>query len=58
MARVRSVHVTTCQQTRHVVPLPIDRGDKLAAFEETVSPKVVARLDDHEIKLAKLERDF
>jgi hypothetical protein len=41
-----------------MVPRRIDLGEKLAAFEERWSPKIVARLNDSGIKLAKLEGDF
>lgn len=37
---------------------PIDIADKLAQFSEHWSPKVVARLNDYEIKLAKLKGEF
>jgi mannose-6-phosphate isomerase-like protein (cupin superfamily) len=37
---------------------PIDVADKLAQFSEHWSPKVIARLNDYEIKLAKLKGEF
>ena len=37
---------------------PIDIADKLAQFSEHWSPKVVARVSDYEIKLAKLKGEF
>lgn len=37
---------------------PIDIADKLAQFSEHWSPKVIARLNDYEIKLAKLKGEF
>lgn len=37
---------------------PIDLADKLSQFDERWSPKVVARLNDYEIKIAKLEGEF
>lgn len=37
---------------------PVDLAQKLALFTEHWSPKVVARLNDYEIKLAKLEGEF
>ena len=37
---------------------PVDLADKLALFSEHWSPKVVARLNDYEIKLVKLEGEF
>lgn len=40
------------------VAKPIDIADKLALFSEHWSPKVVARLNDYEIKLAKLKGEF
>ena len=36
----------------------VDLTDKLALFSEHWSPKVVARLNDYEIKLAKLKGEF
>jgi mannose-6-phosphate isomerase-like protein (cupin superfamily) len=36
----------------------IDLADKLELFSEHWSPKVVARLNDYEIKLAKLKGEF
>jgi mannose-6-phosphate isomerase-like protein (cupin superfamily) len=36
----------------------IDLADKLSLFSEHWSPKVVARLNDYEIKLAKLKGEF
>jgi len=41
-------------QKGHVV----DLADKLGLFSEHWSPKVVARLNDYEIKLAKLKGEF
>jgi mannose-6-phosphate isomerase-like protein (cupin superfamily) len=37
---------------------PIDIADKLTQFSEHWSPKVIARLNDYEIKLAKLKGEF
>lgn len=37
---------------------PVDLADKLALFSEHWSPKVVARLNDYEIKLVKLKGEF
>ncbi|MCW2832561.1 MAG: cupin [Nocardioides sp.] len=37
---------------------PIDIADKLSLFSEAWSPKVIARLNDYEIKLAKLKGEF
>jgi mannose-6-phosphate isomerase-like protein (cupin superfamily) len=37
---------------------PIDVADKLTQFSEHWSPKVIARLNDYEIKLAKLMGEF
>ena len=37
---------------------PVDLAQKLSLFTEHWSPKVVARLNDYEIKLAKLEGEF
>jgi mannose-6-phosphate isomerase-like protein (cupin superfamily) len=41
-----------------VMPEPIDLHDKFASFDERWSPKVIARLNDYEIKVAKLEGEF
>lgn len=38
--------------------LPIDLAQKYSLFTEHWSPKVVARLNDYEIKLVKLEGEF
>lgn len=37
---------------------PIDISSKLSLFSEHWSPKVIARLNDYEIKLAKLKGEF
>ena len=37
---------------------PIDIADKLSLFSEHWSPKVIARLNDYEIKVAKLKGEF
>lgn len=37
---------------------PIDLDQKLSEFTERWSPKVVARLNDYEIKVVKLEGEF
>jgi hypothetical protein len=37
---------------------PVDLADKLASFSEHWSPKVIARLNDYEVKLAKLQGEF
>lgn len=39
-------------------PPVVDLGARLASFAETWTPKVVARVDDHEVKLAKLDGEF
>lgn len=38
--------------------LPIDLAQKFSLFTEHWSPKVVARLNDYEIKLVKLQGEF
>jgi mannose-6-phosphate isomerase-like protein (cupin superfamily) len=38
--------------------LPVDLAQKLSSIGEQWSPKVVARLNDYEIKLVKLEGEF
>lgn len=37
---------------------PVDIAEKLSLFSEHWSPKVVARLNDYEIKLVKLKGEF
>jgi mannose-6-phosphate isomerase-like protein (cupin superfamily) len=37
---------------------PINLKDKLAKFSELFSPRVVARMNDYEFRLAKIEGDF
>ena len=37
---------------------PVDLAEKLASFSEQWSPKVVARLNDYEIKVVKLQGEF
>ncbi len=39
-------------------PRPVRLDEKLAAFDDRWAPKVVARLNDYEVKLAKLEGEF
>ncbi|MBV0916810.1 cupin domain-containing protein [Mycobacteroides chelonae] len=36
----------------------VDLGEKLALFSELWSPKVVARLNDYEVKVVKLSGEF
>ena len=38
--------------------VPIDLAQKLASFSEHWSPKVVARLNDYEIKVVKIQGEF
>jgi mannose-6-phosphate isomerase-like protein (cupin superfamily) len=40
------------------MPEPVDLTDKLSRFSEHWSPKVVARLNDYEVKVVKLEGEF
>ncbi len=37
---------------------PVDLGEKLSLFSEHWSPKVVAQLNDYEIKVVKVQGDF
>lgn len=37
---------------------PIDVADKLSAFSEHWSPKVISRLNDYEIKVVKVQGEF
>lgn len=39
-------------------PVPVNISDKLAGFSELWSQKTVARLNDYEVKLAKLHGEF
>lgn len=39
-------------------PKVVDLADKLSLFSDHWSPKVVARLDDHEVKLVKVKGEF
>lgn len=39
-------------------PQPVDLAEKLSLFSERWSPKVVARLNDYEIKVVKVEGEF
>ena len=39
-------------------PVPLDLNAKLALFAERWSPKVIARMNDYEFKLVKLQGDF
>jgi mannose-6-phosphate isomerase-like protein (cupin superfamily) len=38
--------------------IPVDIAEKLSLFSEQWAPKVVARLNDYEIKVVKLEGEF
>jgi mannose-6-phosphate isomerase-like protein (cupin superfamily) len=38
--------------------VPIDLAEKLASFSEHWSPKVVARLNDYEVKVVKVSGEF
>jgi len=40
------------------MPEPVDLAQKLSRFSEHWSPKVVARLNDYEIKVVKLQGEF
>lgn len=39
-------------------PLPINLSDKLTLFSDQWQPRVVAELNDYQIKLAKIEGEF
>ncbi len=41
-----------------MVNIPVDLKEKLSAFSEQWSPKVVARLNDYEIKVVKVKGEF
>ena len=38
--------------------LPVDLAEKFSLFSEHWSPKVVARLNDYEIKVVKVQGEF
>ena len=38
--------------------VPVDLAEKLSSFSEHWSPKVVARLNDYEIKVVKVQGEF
>lgn len=40
------------------MPVAVDLAEKFAAFSAQWSPKVVARLNDHEVKLVRMEGEF
>ena len=44
--------------TGAVEHIPVDIAERLSLFSEQWSPKVVARLNDYEIKVVKLEGEF
>ena len=46
-----------CQAGR-MANTPVDLAEKLSAFTEPWSPKVVARLNDYEVKVVKLAGEF
>lgn len=41
-----------------MAPAPVDLAQKLSSFSERWQPKVVARLNDYEVKVVKLEGEF
>ena len=45
-------------QNAQMPPQPVDLAEKLSLFSERWSPKVVARLNDYEIKVVKVEGEF
>jgi mannose-6-phosphate isomerase-like protein (cupin superfamily) len=45
-------------QNAQMPPHPVDLAEKLSLFSERWSPKVVARLNDYEIKVVKVEGEF
>jgi mannose-6-phosphate isomerase-like protein (cupin superfamily) len=46
------------QESGGALPRPIRLADKLALFSEHWSPRIVADVNDHQVKLAKLEGEF
>lgn len=42
----------------HSLPSVIHTGEKMSAFSEHWSPRVIAELNDYQIKLAKLKGEF
>jgi mannose-6-phosphate isomerase-like protein (cupin superfamily) len=41
-----------------MLPFAIDLTDKLAAFTDLWQPKIIAKLNDYHVKLAKIQGDF
>lgn len=41
-----------------MTPTPVNLSDKLSAFTDQWSPKIIAEMDGFQFKLAKLEGDF
>ena len=41
-----------------MTPVPINLAEKFALFSEHWSPKVVARMNDYDFKLVKMQGDF
>lgn len=41
-----------------MAPTPINLSEKLGLFADQWSPKIIARIDDYQFKLAKLQGDF
>jgi mannose-6-phosphate isomerase-like protein (cupin superfamily) len=40
------------------MPVPVNLREKLARFQEHWSPKVIAELNDYQLKVAKLQGEF
>ena len=41
-----------------MTPTPINLSEKLSLFADQWSPKIIAQIDDYQVKLAKLQGDF
>lgn len=55
--RTKPARIDTCETLR-MINRPIDLAEKLSSFSDYWSPKVVARLNDYEIKVVKVKGEF
>ena len=58
LARATRARPLQCANVSPTPNVPVDLDEKLAQFDERWSPKVIARMNDYEIKVAKLEGEF
>lgn len=59
-AVAKVVHAARWSSHQYAAPVtePIDLADRFARFSETWSPKVIAHLNDYEIKVVRLAGEF